>query len=78
MEFHYRSGRAPDPKAIEDALAQLDPSVLLDVDASGVTVRISTVLRDDDILACLRRAGLPAAPETLERLPSVCCGGCSG
>ena len=79
MEFRYHvTGPAPDLPAIESAIAALDPAVLLDADASGRAVRISTTLDEFDLLACLRRAGIAAAPTDLERLPSVCCGGCGG
>ena len=79
MEFLYHtSGRTPDLASIERAIGDLDPAVLLDTDLSGRTVRISTSLGDDDVLACLRRAGLLALPQDLERVPSVCCGGCGG
>jgi hypothetical protein len=79
MEFRYHcTGATPDLAAIERAIAELDPAALLDLDAAGRTVRISTLLGDDDLLACLRRAGAHPDPGALERLPSVCCGGCSG
>ena len=79
MEFIlHAAGLAPDLAAIEQAIADLDPAVLLDYDATAHAVRISAALREDDLLACLRRAGVIAAPQDLERLPSVCCGGCSG
>lgn len=79
MEFHYhRLGHAPDLSSIERAIAELDPAVLLDLDASGRIVRISTTLGDHDLIDCLRRAGAQVVAEDLERLPSVCCGGCSG
>ena len=79
MEFRYHcTGTTPDLAAIERAIIELDPAALLDLDAAGRTVRISTLLGDDDLLACLRRAGADPDPAALERLPSVCCGGCSG
>lgn len=79
MEFIFHAaGSAPDLAAIEQAIAELDPAVLLDFDAAARAVRISAALGEGDLLACLRRAGVDAAPRDLERLPSVCCGGCSG
>ena len=79
MEFIlHATGPAPDLAAIEQAIAEFDPAALLDFDAAASAVRISAALREEDLLACLRRAGLAAAPQDLERLPSVCCGGCSG
>ena len=79
MEFLYHAtGRTPDLASIERAIGDLDPAALLDTDLSGRTVRISTSLGGDELLACLRHAGLQALPQDLERLPSVCCGGCGG
>jgi hypothetical protein len=79
MQFLLHTTRqAPDLAAIEDAIADLDPAVLLDADASAQVLRISTVLTEDELLASLRQAGVDAAPSDLERQPSVCCGGCGG
>lgn len=79
MEFALRTtGSAPDLAAIEREIAAFDPAVLLDVDASGRTVRISTSASDGELLACLRRAGLAVTTDDVTRLPSVCCGGCGG
>ena len=79
MEFVYRAaGQMPDLSVLECALADLDPAVILDANALGRSVRISTTLPEDDLLACLQRAGVQASPADLERLPSVCCGGCGG
>jgi len=41
-------------------------------------VRISTTLDEHDLLDCLLRAGAQPCAGDLERLPSVCCGGCGG
>jgi hypothetical protein len=68
----------PDIAALERMLTDLDPAALLDLDASGRHVRISTVLRMAEVLACLRDAGLAPDPDRLHQLPSQCCGGCSG
>ena len=79
MEFALRTtGRAPDLAAIEREIAALDPAVLLDFDASGSTIRISTSATDAELLACLQRAGVQADADDVTRLPSVCCGGCGG
>jgi hypothetical protein len=79
MEFLlHTTTQPPDLSAVEYAIADLDPAVLLDTDISGQVVRISTVLNEDELLACLRQAGVHAGPGDLERQPSVCCGGCGG
>ena len=74
----HTASQPPDLSTIEYAIADLDPSVLLDTDASGHVMRISTTLNEDELLACLRQAGVHAGPGDLERQPSVCCGGCGG
>jgi hypothetical protein len=74
----HTSNQTSDLSAVENAIADLDPSVLLDTDVSGRVVRISTVLTEDELLACLRQAGVEPVPDDLERQASVCCGGCGG
>ena len=67
-----------DLSALDRKLTALDPAAMLDLDAGGRTIRMATVLTRDELLSCLRSAGLPAAASRLRQLPSVCCGGCSG
>ena len=74
----HTTGDTPNLTAIEDAIAHLDPAVVLDVDATGHGVRISAAVTEYELLACLRKAGLDAEPQQLVRLPSECCGGCGG
>ncbi|QNP40429.1 hypothetical protein [Lysobacter solisilvae (ex Woo and Kim 2020)] len=79
MEFRYHVPSHPfDLPAIERAIAALDPAAVLDADAPARIVRISTSLDDEQLLACLRQAGIPVTAAEIERLPSVCCGGCGG
>ena len=67
-----------DLSAISQAITTLDPSAVLDLDASGRTVRIAAVLPLDELLACLDAAGAADASRHLVQLPSDCCGGCGG
>ena len=79
MQFALRTtGAAPDLAAMEHALAELDPAVLLDFDEAGRTVRISTSATAGEILAGVRKAGIAADADDLVLLPSECCGGCGG
>jgi hypothetical protein len=79
MEFSLRTkGAAIDLAALERRLVAIDPAALLDLDESGQTLRIATTATGDELLACLRAAGMAAAAGDLDQLPSVCCGGCSG
>lgn len=78
MEYVFRiAGSVPDLDRIGRELAALDPAALLDFDASGPAVRISTSATERELLASLRAAGIDARGEDLVRQPSVCCGGCS-
>ena len=78
-EFAFDSPHAmPDLALLDRAILGMDPAALVDLDASGRTIRMATVLTQAELLACLEQAGLPAEPSRLHRLPSVCCGGCSG
>jgi hypothetical protein len=79
MEFAFESPwPMPDVAPLDRALAALDPAALVDLDASGCTIRMATVLTRMELLSCLEAAGLPPEPSRLRQLPSVCCGGCGG
>ena len=79
MEYAFELPCAmPDLAPLDRAIAGLDPAALVDVDAGGRMLRMATVLGRDELLSCLREAGLPAEPSRLRQLPSICCGGCSG
>ncbi|HET8818590.1 MAG TPA: hypothetical protein VFM73_03520 [Xanthomonadaceae bacterium] len=78
MEYVFRTaGPVPDIDLIERELAALDPAALLDFDASGPAVRISTWATVRELLECLHAVGVAANADDLELQPSVCCGGCS-
>lgn len=79
MQFAFDApGCAADLATIERRIVDIDPAALLDLDADGRTIRISTVLTPAELLDCLDRTGLPAESRHLRQLPSTCCGGCSG
>ena len=79
MEYAFEfAGAMPDLSPLDRAIVDRDPAALVDVDASGRTIRMATVLTRDEVLSCMREAGLPAEPSRLRQLPSMCCGGCSG
>lgn len=78
MQYTLSTGSQPDMGAIESAIAQLDPAVVLDFDAGSSMVRISSVATEAELLDCLRQAGVSAAAGQFVRLPSECCGGCGG
>ena len=79
MEYAFELPCAmPDLSPLDRAIVGLDPAALVDVDASGRTLRMASVLTRDELLSCMQEAGLPADAERLRQLPSMCCGGCSG
>lgn len=79
MEFHLPL-REPiaNLESVRDSICALDPSAVVDVAADGRTLRIAGALGPLDLAWSLRRGGVPATPEALIGIPSVCCGGCSG
>ncbi|RZA11899.1 MAG: hypothetical protein EOP93_22790 [Lysobacteraceae bacterium] len=78
MQYTLDTRNPRDVAAIERALVAVDPSALVDVDASGHTVRISTLVTEQELLATLGDAGISDAAPHLARVPSECCGGCGG
>lgn len=79
MEYVIRLGDAPaDLAAIERSLLALDPAALLDRDAATGNLRCSTSALAVELVFALAAAGHRLTPDAIERLPSVCCGGCSG
>ena len=78
MQYTLGTDASPDLAAIEQALVTLDPSVLIDLDARGHTIRISTLVTEQELLGSLRDAGVVDASRHLARVPSECCGGCGG
>ena len=79
MEFHVRLGGAePDMATIEQVLLDVDPSAVVDIDATGALLRIATSLDVVRLLAVMRGAGMPLDADAVRQLPSICCGGCNG
>ncbi|MDH5823710.1 hypothetical protein QFW77_12000 [Luteimonas sp. RD2P54] len=79
MEFHVAvPGTPPDLAAVERALAALDPAALVDLDAAGATLRVSTSMAAAQLAALLGSVGCAVGEGQVIQQPSVCCGGCSG
>ena len=78
MQYTLDTDASPDLAAIEQALLTLDPSALIDLDARGQIIRISTLVTEQELLGSLRDAGVVDASRHLARVPSECCGGCGG
>ena len=69
---------SPDLTAITDALLDVDPAAVADLDNDGHTLRLSTNMLDCELLDALAQSGHPITTDRIQRLPSVCCGSCSG
>ena len=69
---------APNLHALTEAFADMDPSAVVDSALQGNALRLSTVLRDIDILNTCIDAGWLISARQIEQLPSECCGGCGG
>lgn len=79
MEFHVQvTDVAPDMEKILDAIHQIDPSAVMDIDVSGQVLRIAAALELPELQALLGHAGYHVLKEQVRQLPSICCGGCSG
>src|SRR3546814_6559876 len=75
MEFHVRlDGARPDLDALGDAIREVDPSALLDIDSSGALLRVAAAVRAPELVALLGGAGSPVTRDQVRQLPSICCG----
>lgn len=78
MEFHVQLNARPDLGRFEDAIHDLDPAAVLDVDSSGTVLRVAAAVNATELVALLAQAGHPVAAGQVRQLPAICCGGCSG
>lgn len=79
MEFHIALSEAsPDPSVIQEALFDIDPTAVADLDMSGLVMRVSSSATAADVIEVIRGTGWPVAAENVVQLPSICCGGCGG
>lgn len=79
MEFHIAlTDTSPRLEVVQDAMFDIDPSALVDLDMSGLVMRISSWVPVNDLVDVLQRTGWAVKQEQVVQLPSICCGGCSG
>ncbi len=79
MEFHIAIVDAsPEPAVVQDALFDVDPAAVVDLDMSGLVMRVSSSVTVTDLVEVLQRTGWPVGADQVVQLPSICCGGCSG
>lgn len=79
MEYTIQLSRAPvDVDRVRDALEDIDPAAIVDLDPRGQGLRVWANMLDRELYAAFERAGHPPDSIQVTRLPSVCCGSCSG
>ena len=79
MEFHIALVDAsPEPAVVQDALFDVDPTAVVDLDMSGLVMRISSSGTVTDLVEVLGQVGWTMAPAQVAQRPTICYGGCSG
>lgn len=79
MEFHIAlTAASPDPAVVQEAMYDVDPSTVVDLDMSGLVLRVSSSATAVELLEVLHQSGWMVTPEQVAQLPSICCGGCGG
>lgn len=79
MQYRVKTVAVPlDMEAIEQAIGEVDPAAVSDLDPAGDVLRVSTVLGGQELLSIINQAGYVISMDQLERMPSDCCGGCGG
>ena len=79
MEFRINAnGPLPGIDSIEDALRVLDPAAVADIQPGTSTIRVSATVEPHELVSLMHGLGLPLVSDDIERVPSICCGGCSG
>lgn len=79
MEFHIAlTDASPEPCVVQDALFDVDPTAVVDLDMSGLVMRVSATATSADLVKVLQRTGWPVTAKQVVQLPSICCGGCGG
>ncbi len=78
MKFNINTnGQAIDVFVIEQALIQIDPSAIIDIDRTNASLRVSTCLDDAELSSLITQVGFPVSKSDVQGVPSECCGGCS-
>lgn len=79
MEFHIAlTDTAPDAMQVQDAMFDVDPAAVVDLDTSGLIMRISSTATAEDLVQVLQTTGWSVTAKEVVQLPSICCGGCGG
>jgi hypothetical protein len=79
MEFQVElKGAIPDVDAIRELIRDVDPAALVDLDSKWQALRVAAHIDVIELISLIQRGGYPVEPRQVTRVPSVCCGGCSG
>jgi hypothetical protein len=78
MEFSVTMPGPIDPGAIEQAIREIDPAAVVDIDPAASTLRVAATVDLVQLLALFNRAGYPVDRHHVAQAASVCCGGCGG
>ncbi len=79
MEFHVDGLPATaDMAAITDAICNIDPAALVDLDPATGAMRVNAALNANDLTTAIGTTGQEVGGLLVMQLPSHCCGGCGG
>ncbi|MEO6227950.1 MAG: hypothetical protein ABIO61_08890 [Thermomonas sp.] len=79
MEFHVDGlSAAANVSAITDAINNIDPAALVDIDPSTGALRVNASMSADDLTSAIGSTGQAADGLLVMQMPSHCCGGCGG
>ena len=79
MEFHVDGlPTSVDMAAITDAINNIDPAALVDIDPATGALRVNASMSADDLTSAIGTAGQEVGGLLVMQLPSTCCGGCGG
>lgn len=79
MEFHVDGMPAKvDMAAITDAIYNIDPAALVDIDPATGALRVNASMSADDLTTAIGSAGQEVNGLLVMQMPSNCCGGCGG
>lgn len=79
MEFHVDGmPSTADMAAITDAIYNIDPAALVDIDPSTGALRVNASMSAADLTQAISSAGQDVNALLVMQMPSNCCGGCGG
>ena len=79
MEFHVDGlAASADVAAITDAINNIDPAALVDLDPATGALRVNAAMSAADLTGAIGSTGQDMGGLLVMQLPSNCCGGCGG